>query len=245
MELIVVFSTGRCGTALIAQYFGGLLKSKSEWKVRRNVAISHEPFDSLVEYWAAISDIKRGEKAEVGNIITEELRKVAGCNRFLISDNKLGRWFMDDLQLSGLIIKAIYLTRDENEVINSLKRVSPEIGTGWCYESSDIYSLTDRTLDPYWYHVKETSAQWFENRKKLRAGQYIEVSLERFLKDREQRKKLEAFVGLSGCEDLLKRKTNRSLPFLGLVGYRSVKEKVEQILSDLIRKRWHLKNRHE
>jgi len=219
MKIIVVFSTGRSGTALLAQYFGGLFKNKNEWKRRKNFAIAHEPFDESNEYKGAVTAVKNGGKTGIAEFIIKELRKFVSCDNFFITDNKLGRWFLDDLHRAGIETKIIYLYRNDKKTARSLKRSCSKRGTGWCFESSDANNITDTKLDPYRFHIEETKARWLRARKKLKSEQYIEVSFERFLKDRESRKKLEIFVGISGYEDLLTEKVNISLPFFGWIGY--------------------------
>jgi len=213
MKIITVFSTGRSGTALIAQYFGGKIRKRREWKFRENYAISHEPFDDLKQYWQAISSVKRGEEAQISAMINE-LKKFEKYNTLLITDNKLGRWFYDDLRRLGTETKIIYLYRNENDVIKSLKKTNKPTTMGWAYQASDKYSLTDRTIDPFWYHIKETEKRWIEKRKRLKAEDYVEISFDHFIKDKEHREKLAKFIGLSGYEHMLRRRINYNLPFV-------------------------------
>jgi hypothetical protein len=210
-KFIIVFSTGRCGTALLAQYFGGVTNSKCEWRFRDNTAIAHEPFDNVKRYWEVIDDVKKGKKSWfIKGILMVQLEKLQNCRQFVITDNKLGRWFLDDFLYSKLETKVIYLHRDERAVVRSMRKFCRKWGSRWCYQKSDAHSSVNRTMDPYWYHVKETSSRWRKAQDKLRPGQYMEVSFERFLTERKHRTELEAFVGLSGYEDLLKVKVNPS-----------------------------------
>ncbi len=210
-RFIIVFGTGRCGTALLAQYFGGVTNSKSEWRCRDNTAIAHEPFDNKKGYWKVIDDVKKGRQSQfVKDILMVELEKFQNCNQFFITDSKLGRWFLDDFLDSRLETRVVYLHRDERAVVRSMRKFCRKWGLRWCYQTTDAQSSVNRTLDPYWYHVKETSSRWQKARDKLRPEQYVEVSFERFLIDRKHRTELEAFVGLSGYEDLLKIKVNPS-----------------------------------
>ena len=230
MRIIVVHSTGRSGTALFAQYLGGLKDNKSEWKIRGNFLVSHEPFDESKEYSALIAAAKEGKKTRIVDFIIKELKKFDPCDNFLITDNKIGRWFLDDLQHVGIEVKVIYLYCDEKKTARSLKRSCRKEGTRWCYESSDANNITDRKLDPYRFHIEETKARWLRARKRLKSEQYIEVSFERFLKDRELRKKVEKFVGLSGYEDLLGTKISREIYRLLLP--RSIKDTLKKIIND-------------
>lgn len=210
-RFIIVFGTGRCGTALLAQYFGGVTNSKCEWRCRDSTAIAHEPFDNMEKYWEVINDVKTGKQSWfVKDILMVQLEKFQNCNQFFITDNKFGRWFLDDFLDSRLETKVIYLHRDERAVVRSMRRFCRKWGLRWCHQTNDAHSSVNRTLDPYWYHVKETSSRWQKARDKLSPEQYMEVSFERFLTDRKHRTELEAFVGLSGYEDLLKIKVNPS-----------------------------------
>jgi hypothetical protein len=215
MIIILVHSTGRSGTALIANYFGGTTK-EGKWMFRNNTAIAHEPFEDLEGYHTAISDVKSGRNTNICEVVEKKIKEIdiKGYDTLLITDNKLGRWFYNDLFCLGVKIRIIYLYRNENDVIKSLKRTNTKQSMWWAYQPSDKDALTDRTIDPFWFHVKETAARWQEKRKRLKAGDYIEILFERFLEDRKYRKKLEKFVGLRGNENILGKKINYSLPFL-------------------------------
>jgi len=233
MEFIFVFSTGRSGTALLAQYFGGVFKNKYTWNYRDNIAIAHEPFDELEEYSQAIKDIKQGKDPKVAGFLLRELEKNKKCDKYLITDNKLGRWFWDDFCREGIKIRMIYLLRNERDVVRSLQHTFPN-GIFWGYQPTDANSLVDRTLPPPWYHVKETSAQWIKIREKLASDQYIEISFERFLKEKAERERLQNFVRISGYDNLLKHRINTHIPFFGMAGYGDKRKSMKKMVLEVI-----------
>ncbi len=210
-RFIIVFSTGRSGTALLAQYFGGLFSHKGLWKMRNGTAIAHEPFDEMKRYWEVVDNVKKGlESSFVRDILRPSLKSLGECDQFLITDNKIGRWFLSDFMELGIETRVIYLYRHEEAVVKSMRKFCRRWGTRWCHELSDADNLVHRRLDPYWYHVKETQARWSKAKERLDIKQYIEVSFESFLADRRRRSEVEAFVGLMGYEDMMKIRVNVS-----------------------------------
>lgn len=237
MELILVFSSGRCGTAFLAQYFGGIFKDKHEWKIRDKFAVAHEPFDDLEEYWRAIKAIREGREVEIKEILIKKFAKIERCNKFLITDNKLARWFLRNFLNVRIELKVIYFYRsNEKALINSLKKSYQDTGFNWAYKNTDMHSLSDRSLDPFRYHIEETKAQWVEVKKKFYSKQYIEVSFESFLTNKNERERVEEFIGLTGFEKLLKKKVNISLPLLGVLKHVSPTQKMFNRIKILFKK---------
>ena len=221
MEVILVFSTGRSGTAFLARYFGGDAADRTDWCLRSGTAVAHEPFDSMPEYWKAVRECKSNGNACLPDRVWDGLREQE-VSRFLITDNKLGRWFIDEFLRSNIDTKVIYLYRDENAVVRSIRRTEQALGTVWRYESEDASLLTGGVEDAVLLHVKETAAKWKATRQKLRPEQYMEISLENFTQSREVRHQVEQFVGLEGIESFVSKKVNASMAGVGLLGYQSL-----------------------
>ena len=222
MRVTLVFSTGRSGTAFLARYFGGDAADRTDWSVRGGTAVAHEPFDSMGEYWEAVRKYKRTGKASLPEAVWSELLEKEDVSRFLITDNKLGRWFLSGFLKPNITVKVIYLYRNDNAVVRSIRRTEKDLGTVWRHESEDADLLTREVEDSAWLHVKETAARWEAIREKLPPRQYIEVSLEEFTGSRECRRKVEQFVGLDGIESFVSKKINSSVAGVGLIGYRSL-----------------------
>jgi hypothetical protein len=235
MELIIVFSTGRSGTALLGQYFGGLLQNRIAWNFRGNIAIAHEPFDELRQYRQTIKEIKEGKHPESIQFLLDEMEKNRKCSKYFITDNKLGRWFWKYFLEKGINLKVIYLFRNDKKTVKSIKTNFPQ-GIWWGYEPTDAFALTPPGLDFAWYHVKEAQEKWEKVREQLAPDHYIEVSFEKFLKDKAERERVQKFVGLTGFENLVDVKINVGIPFFGLSGYGDKKVSLRNIILGIISK---------
>ena len=208
-RLYLVFGTGRCGTSLLAQYFGGVAENQRDWRRAGEDLVAHEPFESVDVFWDRVKEAKRGEKTSfVEKVLLPALERQGNCRYCLLTDNKLGRWFVLDALEYGIDTRVIYVHRTPEDVLPSLRKCTVGMETlYWCYEPTDVNTIV-KEEDPHLFHIKETAKQWERLRAQLEPHQYLEVSFERFISDRSHRREVEQFFNMQGNEHLIERKTN-------------------------------------
>ena len=129
IEFICVFTTGRSGTALLSQVFGGNLWEKRKYHYKNNNLVCHEAWDTkdipipeLKEEPSLSTDRAMSlQKNFIDKQIEIAQKEYPDMKKYFVTDMRIGRFFshyVSKLPKS----KIIYIERDRKEVVNSFMK---------------------------------------------------------------------------------------------------------------------------
>ena len=202
MTFICVFTTGRSGTAFLAQVFGMSAWSKNRIYNINQDFITHENWTGFPIYRLKKLVLDSTESIEIQREFLEMNLYNFECSndsKYFITDHKIGRFFGHSLPYLKCNYKIIYLERNKADVIasflgrwknhrkcrNNYEEFYNKLWAIVFYTPLDAFAInrvknwnnyTDKQkLEWYW---DETKLQWENLKKKLDNNAYIEVKFE-------------------------------------------------------------------
>ena len=127
IEFICTFTSGRSGTALLSQVFGGNNWQKRQYHYNNQNLICHEAWPSKsipvseIKNCISLGDSKsiKIQKDTLDYQLKKALTKYPDVKKYFITDHRIGRYFcyyVSQLAKS----KIIYIERDKDKTIHSL-----------------------------------------------------------------------------------------------------------------------------
>jgi len=232
MELILVFSPGRVGTAYLSQVFGGGSWNKRKIHIQDRWAIGHE-------FWNSGKDIsylkkqdpfsKKSIKYQIEKVVSDinNIQTKYDVDNIFCTGNLIGRFFSYCLPyLDDIEYKIINLTREKNSLCQSfIGRVrsyekhknlknytehlfdtvlfSPKDFTFHNISNWDFLSETDKF---FWYFT-ECEKRWNKLKITLNSDSYLQTTYE-YILTYAGLEEISKFTGLKYFPELMKIRVN-------------------------------------
>lgn len=237
-ELIFVYSTGRCGTAYLAQVFGqepwrkNMLASPS-----KHILVLHEKISIPFRILEVIKEKDPRCKSCLDiqrNYFQTILIQGSDPSKILVTSNSIGRfcgYFIVNVHQN---YKCIYIERDEEDFIDSIMRRIENFKNKYREKNFNFYirqRFNTTTFSPLDYnsfnkldkkeweilsiedkfrwHWKETKERWNDLKKDMTPNRYIETSYEKIVTE-EGLDEISNFIGIPYSKKSMKVRVNQS-----------------------------------
>ena len=206
-NIYFLFTTGRTGTALLAQCFGLKKWSKKQFSKNAECIVAHEPWLDIPVDKMKLVDIYSEEAFDIAEPYLQEKfyeinKTFPEANALFLTDHKIGRYFGPYIANSDLNFKIIYIERDCTDVSRSFdkKRIAKKkelddarykryLQRMWShnkYHPSDL-SVINKVSEPVWlkysfeekffWYAEETALQWYRLKSILSQENFLEIKL--------------------------------------------------------------------
>lgn len=237
-ELIFVYSTGRCGTAYLAQVFGQQRWSKNMVaEPSKHILVLHEKVSIPYRILEVLN-----EKDHYSKMSTDIQRSyfqsilIQGSDpyKILVTSNSIGKFCCYFIVTVHQNYKCIYIERNEEEYIDSVMRKMKNFKDKFGDKNFNFYirqKFNTTTFSPSNYnsinkldekewnelsledklrwHWKETKARWKKFKKIMDTDKYIETTYEKIITE-EGLDELSNFINLPYSKELMKVRVNQS-----------------------------------
>jgi len=130
MKLILVFTTGRSGTAFLSQAFGGarFQKKKIHQAVGADALVTHEGWGGIpVSKLKGQNDLSSHSSAKIvdkylNNMIIKSKSEYPMAEKYLVTDHRVGRYCIPSIESTNIDYQVIRLFRDHKDVASSFLR---------------------------------------------------------------------------------------------------------------------------
>ena len=237
-EIIFVYSTGRCGTAYLAQVFG-----QEKWSTRmsaspiKNISVMHEKFSIERSISKALKDMNplSKESLDIQRVyIKRILKENEDKERIFITSSSIGRFCSYFIVNVHQNYKCIYLDRDIVPLINSWTRrfqnflevcgekdfniYIREKFRNSMFAPSDKFSILQMKEikwselsieDKLKWHTQETKERWKLLKQHIDSKKFIETTYEKIITE-DGLDEISDFIDLPYSKELMKVRVNQS-----------------------------------
>lgn len=243
LKFIMIHSSGRTGTAFLSQTFGHGEFSKNKihlvndgkhlvtqesWKDIYKTITAVKKFDDLRDPRAAIIC-----QEFLKNKIIKTKREFPLVEKYMVTDHRVGRFFIPTLELTDLDYQVIRITKKHNLVADSynkriIRRRKEMSFTAYekfykrfwdlnAFAHNDPYVVNkvnqkdwnkNTDFDKFLWFSKEVESQWKLAKAIIPNEKYIEVSFEDIIKE-DGLKKIESFTKMSWSKEWSKVRANK------------------------------------
>jgi hypothetical protein len=128
VKLILVFATGRSGTAFLSQAFGGARfeKKKIHFAANSKALVTHESWSGIpVRALKEQAELSSPESADIvhnylNKVIFETKEQYPDAEKYFVADHRVGRYCVPSLKTSSLDYQVIRVFRKHEDVADSL-----------------------------------------------------------------------------------------------------------------------------